>query len=178
MFCANFCFSLGGYPSCLKVWWRGCYQKEKLDRFHINQPLDKDRNLMYNDEWDQNHYCAGLDDAQSMLPFQCDLCMFHTLFNRDPRDNQADLENLSIICRMNLDLIWSCEPSTIQKNFSYLNQIITPCEASDMSPTLPCPSPCPFEDIHGWLIAFARLFKSSKPGRHSKTHTHTVCKHL
>ena len=153
------------------VWCGDCYQKGLSDKFHINTPLDEDGELMYDDQSDQDRFCKGLDGAHLICPFQCELCMFRTLFKRNPNPTRGDLENLVVLRRMNLDLIWAREPSTIHKNMLYLNNIITICEAGGMVPNLACPGPFPFEDIYGWSIAYAMLVKSLNPGRHSKTHT-------
>ena len=155
----------------MKVWCGPCYQREESDRFVINQPVDEDGVLMYDEECDKNRYCIGIDGAQFMNPFQCDLCIFRTLFNRDPTQTVGDKENMIVIRRMNLDLIWSREPSTIKKNLSHLNQVISIAEASGMTPTLTCPGPFPFEDVYGWTIAFTMLVKSLQPGRHSRSYT-------
>ena len=126
---------------------------------------------MYDDEADKSRYCVGMDGAHLIVPFQCDLCVFRTLFNRNPTSTKGDAENLSIIRRMNLDLIWAREPSTVYKNLLHLNNIITICEAGGVIPQLPCPGHHGFDDKWGWTVAYAMLVKSLKPGRHSKAYT-------
>lgn len=126
---------------------------------------------MYADDEDERRYVVGCDGAQFMLPFQCDLCVFRSLFKRDPKGGTSDKEALEVIRRMNLDLIWSREPGTIDKNLLYLNNIITTCEASGFDPELPALGPLPFEDVYGWSIAFTMILHSTRPGKNSKTHT-------
>ena len=76
LFCANFCYSQGWFPPCMKVWCGPCYHEGKFVKFHINQPMDDDGNLMYDDECDVNRYRIGIDDSHFMSPFQCNLCIF------------------------------------------------------------------------------------------------------
>ena len=133
--------------------------------------MDEDGEEMYDSEIDKRRYCVGVDGAHLMLPFQCEICMFRSLFLRDPRDTTADAENLAVLRRMNLDLIWSREPTTIHKNMLHLNNIISICESAGFTPTLTCPGPYPIEDKWGWSVAFAMLVKSLRPGRHAKSHT-------
>ena len=126
---------------------------------------------MYDDECNVDRFKVGIYGAHLLLPFQCNLCIFRSLFKRNPREERGDLENLSVIRRMNLDLIWSREPTTIYKNMLYLNSVITIGEAASFTPQLPCPGPFQFEDTYGWSVAFAMLIKSRNPGKHSKAYT-------
>jgi hypothetical protein len=130
LFCANFSHSRGNFPPCQKVWCGPCYQVDELDKFHINQLNDEDGNPMYDCESDNARYKQGVDGAHLMIPFQCDLCVYRTLFKRDPTSTVADIENLRVIRRMNLDAIWSREPSTITKNYLSVNLLISSCEAT------------------------------------------------
>ena len=72
---------------------------------------------------------------------------------------------------MNLDVIWSREPSTISKNISYLNNLIVTCEGSGFTPQLPSLGPFPLKDEVGIAVAFSMLLHSTRPGRHSKLYT-------
>ena len=144
---------------------------EGFDRFHINEPRDEDGNLMYDCESDQHRYKIGIDGAHTMIPFQCDICIFRTLFSRNPRLELSDRENLAIIRRLNLDAMWSREPSTIQNNIRTLNTLIVTCESSGFTPQLPKLGPFPIEDCMGYAVAFGMLVQSMNPGRHDSTYT-------
>lgn len=126
---------------------------------------------MYQDEVDEDRYIVGCDGAQFMVPFQCDLCIFRSLYKRDPRGGPSDLEALETIRRMNLDLIWSREPGTIDKNMRHLNNVIVTCEASGFEPDLPALGPLPYKDIYGWSVAFTMLLHSTREGRNVKEYT-------
>ena len=50
-----------------------------------------------------------------VVPFQCDLCHFRNLTERDPQGNRAqDIRILKCIRRANLDPFWASEPRTVQ----------------------------------------------------------------
>ena len=144
---------------------------DELDKCRINQALDEDGRPMHDCASDAIRYKIGIDGAHLMLPFQCDLCLFRTLFKRNPRGVTADKENLIILRRINLDVIWAREPSTISKNVGYLNKLITTCEASGFSPQLPALGPFPLDDSIGLAVAFSMIIQSTCPGRHSKKYT-------
>lgn len=153
------------------MWCGDCYRRDESDKFQINEPRDEDNRLMYDCESDASRYKRGINGAQFMTPFQCDLCMFRNLFKRNPRRTQGDAENLAVIRRMNLDSIWSREPSTIEKNMRTLANLISTCETSGFDPQLPSLGPFPLKDNMGFGVAFSMLCQSRREGKHSKKYT-------
>jgi hypothetical protein len=153
------------------VWCGACYQREESDRFQINELLDEFGAPMYDCESDKIRFKQGIDGAHLMVPFHCDLCIFRTLWGRNPRNVISDKENLQVLRRMNLDLIWSREPSTFLKNAGSLSMLISTCESSGFDPELPHLGPSPLSDKSGLAVAFSMLRHSLKPGRHSKLYT-------
>jgi hypothetical protein len=133
--------------------------------------LDEDGVPLYNKPSDKFRYKVGTNGAHLIVPFQCDLCIFRTLFKRDPRDVIGDKQNCAIIRRINLDVIWSREPSTVAANMRSLAKLIAMCESSGITPQLPPLGPLSFEDSSGFCIAFGMIRHSMQPGRHSTTHT-------
>ena len=125
---------------------------------------------MYDDPSDERRFKTGVDGSHLITPFQCDLCVFRVLYKRNPRRTSGDKENLAVIRRMNLDAIWSREPSTITKNIGYMNTLITTCESSGFEPQLPRLGPFPSDDVQGFAVAFSMLVQSTRPGRHAKSH--------
>jgi hypothetical protein len=153
------------------VWCGVCYTKEESDRFHVNELKDEDGNPMYDCVSDKERFKAGIDGAHLIIPFQCDLCIFRVLYRRNPRSDLSDKENLGVIRRMNLDAIWSREPSTIDKNISSLSRLVSTCEMSGFTPQLPKMGLYPSKDCFGYGLAFSMLMHSRNPGRHSKLYT-------
>ena len=96
------------------VWCGECYQKGESDNFHINQRVDDEGNLVVESNLDQERYIKGIDGSHLVTPFQCDLCIFRNLYKQNPRPVTLDRESLAVIRRLNLDSIWSQEPSTIK----------------------------------------------------------------
>jgi hypothetical protein len=72
---------------------------------------------------------------------------------------------------MNLDSIWSREPSTISNNVNSLNRLISTCIGSGFEPQLPALGPFPLADESGFCVAFSMLIHSRKAGRHTKLYT-------
>ena len=78
--------------------WRGSfYLKGTSGIFQVNDPMDEDGNLLYDCESDAFRYKVGMDGAHLVGPFQRDLCVFRTLYHRNPRQVRSDEENLTII---------------------------------------------------------------------------------
>jgi len=56
-------------------------------------------------------------------PFQCNRCWFINLTNREPRDQSAsDLRLRAYTRRVNLDILWSRESSTVEKTMNLYNK--------------------------------------------------------
>ena len=54
--------------------------------------------------------------TQFLTPFQCDICVFRLLFKRNPIPTPQDYDSIVTVRRMNLDSLWSRDPSTISAN--------------------------------------------------------------
>ena len=133
--------------------------------------MDEDGVPMYEKAEDEFRYTQGIDGAHLTVTFQCDICIFRSLFNRDPIESTDDKDSLSVIRRMNLDAIWSREPSTIQNNLRNLSKMIRFCEGHGMEPQLPKLGPWGLKDTLGYCLAFSMLEHSKSSGKHSKSHT-------
>ena len=153
------------------MWCGACYLKAPSDNFYINKPVDEDGIPMYERVEDEWRYTQGIDGAHVIVTFQCDLCIFRTLFNRDPIQLEGDRHSLSIIRRMNLDAIWSREPSTITNNLRNLTKMIRFCETHGLEPQLPQLGPWELKDTLGYCLAFSMLEHSKSSGKHARSHT-------
>ena len=69
--------------------------------------MDEDDDLLYDCKIYAYRYKVGMDGAHLMGNLQCDLCVFCTMYRRNPRQFRADADNITIIICMNLDGIWS-----------------------------------------------------------------------
>mmetsp|Transcript_5370 Transcript_5370/g.7910 ORF Transcript_5370/g.7910 Transcript_5370/m.7910 type:complete len:228 (+) Transcript_5370:2750-3433(+) len=68
---------------------------------------------------DRNRYIVGRNGDHLVTPFQCDLCHFRNLMQRDPiEDLPSDVRLLKFIRRANLDAMWASEPKTVASTLS------------------------------------------------------------
>ena len=128
------------------MWCPECYVVGKSDRFHVNELKDDDDNPIYDCEYDKLWFKCATIGAQHTVPFQCDICVFRLLFRRDLTFTIGDYDHLTVLRRMNLDAMWSREPSTIKANLRSLTKLISACSTLGIEPNLPQLGPFPFED--------------------------------
>ena len=83
--------------------------------------------------------------------------VFLTLYNRKTRYVLSDEENLTIKRRMNLDVIWSREPSTMENNLRMMSLLISTCETSGFDPQLPRLGLFTFEYVLEFTEEFSML---------------------
>ena len=152
-------------------WCAGCYVAGKSDRFHRNENRDEDGNPIYDCSSDQQRFKVGIQGSQFLVPFQCDLCVFRLLFNRNPTLTTGDYDHMTVIRRMLLDAMWSREPTTARANLRSLTKLISTCETLGIAPNIPPLGPFPFSDQFGYYIAFSMLLHSLQSGRHDKSYT-------
>ena len=99
-------------------------------------------------------------------PFQCHDCWFFNITRRRPKaDNHTDRVLLSLIRRVNLDILWSRESSTVVNTY---NSVYTSAKIA-VSLGMPLQNieqgPWPVGDHCGFAIAVTMLRKSLDPGR-------------
>ena len=133
--------------------------------------MDEDGELMFEKDTDLERYCVGIPGSHLVTAFQCDLCIFRTLFDRDPLNVTMDKDNVAVIRRLNLDAIWSREPSTIDHNRRTISAMVNNCIKRGCNPKLPPLGPFPIEDVFGFTVAFSMLIQSRNKGRHSVSYT-------
>ena len=103
-----------------------------------------------------------------IAPFQCDSCWFLNIHSRRPRNGSfADKLELTFIRRVNLDMFWSRESSTVLGTTSRLNGIIKGSTSKGRPVPLEPFPPWPLGDSAGMGIALLMLEKSIEPGRNS-----------
>ena len=117
IFCSNFYSKLGNFNPYRHMWCDRCYTSETLPKFHIaSLELDKDEQTS---GWEPIHqspsdYLHGRNGDQTLVPFECDLCVFRKLRRHDPdTENEIDSLLLSLIRRANLDSFWSASTNTV-----------------------------------------------------------------
>jgi hypothetical protein len=84
-------------------------------------------------------------------PFQCDFCWFVNLTKRPPRDiYEADAQLLAYIRRVNLDMFWSREPSTVGNTLRALEKGRKISEGLGLEPVQLSVGPWPVADTCGF----------------------------
>ena len=121
IFCANFYWSMRGYAPCQQMWCGECYFLSPEIQFHVKQRvIDKDGNennplhrQRMQAAWGRKQqapddFLRGQDGDHTMVPFECDLCVFRKLRNRSPNPSSPPDKLLTAcIQRVTLDAFWS-----------------------------------------------------------------------
>ena len=105
-------------------------------------------------------------------PFQCDYCWFINVCKRVPNEDLiSDAQLMCYIRRVNLDMFWSREPSTVNTTFQSLNKAKLMSEKLGLPPVSVKMGPWPIGDALGFQICLEILRASKLPGKHSKTYS-------
>ena len=120
---------------------------------------------------DMNRFVHARKGDMLCAQFQCDRCWFLNLKKREPSpDIINDNILLGYIRRVNLDILWSKEPSTIYAN--YLNAIKKKKRSEELTlpPIATARGPWPIADNQGFQVALEMIKQSQFPGRNSETY--------
>jgi hypothetical protein len=105
-----------------------------------------------------------------LCPFQCDLCHFRNIQQRDPIDYKSeDIKLLRCIRRANLDSLWDKETQTVSKNFNQAIRAQDIALSIGIKDPFPRMGPYPLEDTFGMKAACVMLIKSLDTGKYSAT---------
>ena len=132
---------------------------------------DKDDDDDLEIEEEENRYQEARNgDHLSGIPFQCDLCQFRNLNQRDPISSFGkDMNTLVAIRGANLDSFWGREPSTVTSNLRLIRQIHNVGRHNlSMEEGLPTMMPFPIKDIVGMGPAIILLEQSLRQGKYAK----------
>ncbi len=128
------------------------------------------------DEGDEDRFMFGRKGDHLMSPFQCDLCHFRNINQRDPSNSVQDKRLMTFIRRANLDSMWSREPGTVYGNLGEARRMAR-IAATMGIPSLPLlREPLPVEDTFGMTPAVLMLGRSLDPGRTRETVQFGTCR--
>jgi hypothetical protein len=119
---------------------------------------------------DDDRYLQARNGDNLVTPFQCDLCHFRSLMQRDhvgglPQDHRL----LKLIQRANLDALWSREPSMVRGTLSMCHQGGRIAQSLGFKDQLFRPmGPHPLGDTFGMGAAIVMLQQSLAPGKYDK----------
>ena len=120
LFCGNFLLAWGSYPPCNSVWCGKCYRESINNHFPWLEDNQNGSDLEVDTTYTQACYQCGRDRDHLMgVPFECDLCSFWNVVDRDPiiTDGQDEFTNTAIR-RVLLNVMWAWEPDTVASNWS------------------------------------------------------------
>ena len=101
-------------------------------------------------------------------PFQCDCCWFVNLTKREPNDtSESDHRLLGYIRRVNLDMLWSSEGSTVGHTLGDLRKAARLSSTLDLTSLHVLRGPWPVGDSLGFQVAVEILRASQEKGRNS-----------
>ena len=102
-------------------------------------------------------------------PFQCDYCWFANITKKDANHwFPDDVRKLAFIRRVNLDVMWSREPSTVANSFSTLIKAKKDSEDLGFEAQMIDVGPWPVADTCGFQVAIEMLRRSQGKGKNSE----------
>lgn len=114
---------------------------------------------------DEDRFLYARKGDMLCAPFQCDYCWFINLKGRLYNEKRAeDRLTLSLIRRVNLDIFWDKEPSTVHSMLQVFVRARSAAQHLDLTPTfLTCKKPWPLGDSVGFGEAMLLLWDSVQP---------------
>jgi hypothetical protein len=113
LFCENFGSLRGNLPICRNAWCAACYKELEILKFPRQLP-ENDEGFLWKKKRDEGRFLTARKGDMLCAPFQCDFCWFENLKGRCFDERKAeDRLNLGLIRRVNLDVMWDKEPSTV-----------------------------------------------------------------
>ena len=169
IFCANFVYGRRHWRPCRKVWCRKCYQTAPTDSFPIQSLVDED-GIVVDDIDSPDRFQHSRNCDHFMTPFQCNLCQFRNVYQRNPiTTNAQDVLALVAMRRAILDSLWSRESTTVARNLTKTRRGAR-LQNHFGFPALLLPlRPYPIRDLFGIAMACCMLQRSLDLGVNAPT---------
>jgi len=166
VFCDNFGSSRGSFPACLNTWCPGCYKDLTILRFPKQLP-ENDEGLVWRKKMDEERFDLARKGDTLFAPFQCDFCWFVNLKGRLCNSRQVeDRLCIAIIRRVNLDMFWSRETSTIHGMYRIYEQARRSSDVLGIRTSIHLQrKPWPLVDNVGFGDAMLLLWQSLQGGK-------------
>jgi len=117
---------------------------------------------------EENRFCCAHPGDHLLVPFQCDLCSFQNLCDRNPDPGRPQDEFiLCCIRRANLDSFWGRESLTVSATLWGAQQLVSRWRLAHVPIDLPERVPFPVQGVLGMRGSIGMLIKSLEPGRYS-----------
>ena len=172
IFCANFLRRRGGFHPCMAAWCGACYKAYPSDPFPVqrglNGELDEDEDLETEEKLATRFAQGRNGDYLMGIPFECDLCHFRNVAERDPVSGNAK-DDFTLVCirRACLDACWSRETSTVTGNLGRLQRdYYDTIGATSINNLLPPLGNRTIRDRVGMAVAAATLNATLRKGKY------------
>ena len=120
---------------------------------------------------DTNRFGSARNGDDLLVSFECDVCIFRKLFNRDSDiQNPKDAFALACIRRINLDAFWSRARATVESNTAKVREGLRISLSLGLSGPYLSPGPLPLDDHCGYEVALQMVAASLESGRYSESH--------
>ena len=118
---------------------------------------------------DESRFLVARDGDMWSCAFQCEWCWTANLKGRDADDQRAeDLKLMGYLRRLNLDVMWHREPSTVKGIYYQLVKGAKHSTKLGLAPLGLDRGPWPVGDFQGVQVALEMLSASQEAGRHRK----------
>ena len=168
IFCGNYSYQRGHWGECKGAWCGKCYVAAADVAFPIIRPVEED-GFDLTLESDKRRHLEARNGDHLLVPFQCDLCHFRNLTNRDPVLCKGGSRLIATIRRANLDAFWAREPGTVNSTRLDGIKIVRLEKDLNLQSTFPSMGPFPVKDVLGMGIAVCMLRRSLEKGRYKDT---------
>ena len=166
LFCANFGHRRENLITCHRTWCPKCYRACNTLDFHINDATNE-VGAVWRRKGDKDRFLTARDGDMWCAPFQCEWCWFYNLQGREVVEGSSqDTNLLKYIRRVNLDIMWSQEPATIQGNLTQIRKLRDLPLALGMQVVHIPRGPWPVGDPYGFKLAIIMLKASQGKGKH------------
>ena len=191
IFCSILLSIIKYFPPCHAFWCGGCYLPHPEDPFQVQTSLaaryDKSEDLEMEERLNKRFQIARDGYHLMVIPFECDMCQFINVNERDPmHGNYKDNYTLLCIRRAILDDFWSQETSTVLENFRRLiRDYFDSTEALSIRRPVPIIGTDKVRDRVGIGCVIQNMYSSQRKGKwqdqlqwDSMRRTHTWYKNL
>ena len=170
LFCGNYGAKRTGLSVCHRSWCSSCYVADGSLQFHIDDATT-DAGAVWKRKKDEGRFLSARDGDMWSSPFQCEWCWIGNLKGRDMNERDPkDALLLKYLQRMNLDVMWSRERSTVKGTYYQLIKGARHSEKLGLDPINLDRGPWPIQDDQGVQVALEILSASREPGKHRKSY--------
>ena len=167
LFCGNYGSSRPGWRTCRRSWHARCYEAKANLKFHVAVP-ENDEGGKWLKKRDEERFLVARNGDMLSAPFQCDCCWFVNLSKREPSSaSESDHRLLGYIRRVNLDMLWSNEGTTVGHSLGNLRKAARMSSLLNLLPQNVPRGPWPVGDHLGFQAAIEILRASQEKGRNS-----------